>query len=75
MIYTAIAAPIHTAGSDDVHVGRVRRTGLDAVEQVRVVAALAQLHDNVEQACLAFALADRTFNRRGQSTDRLAYRW
>jgi len=43
-------------GLDQVLVRRVRRAGLNAIKEVRVVAALAQLHDNVEQACLALSL-------------------
>mmetsp|Transcript_4036 Transcript_4036/g.14085 ORF Transcript_4036/g.14085 Transcript_4036/m.14085 type:complete len:240 (+) Transcript_4036:1586-2305(+) len=34
---------------DDVLAGEVRRSGLRALEQVRVVAALAQLHDHVQK--------------------------
>ena len=42
--------------TDQVVVGGVGGAGLGAVEQVRVVAALAQLHENVLQAHL-FRLA------------------
>mmetsp|Transcript_8046 Transcript_8046/g.19965 ORF Transcript_8046/g.19965 Transcript_8046/m.19965 type:complete len:209 (-) Transcript_8046:1229-1855(-) len=43
---------------DEVLAGKVGRAGLGALEQVRVVAALAQLHDHVEKARAVTARVD-----------------
>ena len=48
---------------DKVLVRCVRRSGLGSVKQVRMVAALAELHDDVEQARLAFLLARHAIDR------------
>lgn len=51
----------HLAGVvDDVLVGRVRRPRLSAIKKVRVVAALAELHDDIEQPGLALLLTAGT---------------
>lgn len=45
---------------DNVLVGRVGRSRLGSVEEVGVVAALSELHDDVEQSGLALLLASST---------------
>jgi len=43
---------------DEVHVGGEGRPGLNAVKEVRVVAALAKLHDNVKEAGFSLPLSN-----------------